>query len=72
MMLLKHSIFTALSVAFLGCPRLASGISSELQSILKNTHGSNAYEYPTDLTRDIIPVSSDPVYWVEGFYLNKL
>lgn len=62
MMLLKNSLFTAISAVFLGCPHLASGISYELQNILKNTHGSNAYEYPTDLTRDIIPVSSDLVY----------
>lgn len=32
-------------------------ISSSLQNILKNTHGSPAYEYPTDLTKGIMPVS---------------
>lgn len=32
-------------------------ISSSLQNILDNTHGSNLYTYPTDLTRGIIPVS---------------
>jgi hypothetical protein len=32
-------------------------ISSSLQNILANTHGSDAYRYPTDLTRGIVPVS---------------
>jgi len=32
------------------------GISSGLQNILANTHGSDLYTYPTDLTRGIIPV----------------
>ena len=31
-------------------------ISQTLQNILANTHGSDAYSYPTDLTRGIIPV----------------
>jgi hypothetical protein len=56
MLSLTRSIFT-ISLALLGCPFLAHGISSELQNILKNTHRSNAYSYPTDLTRDIFPVS---------------
>lgn len=31
-------------------------VSNGLQNILANTHGSNLYKYPTDLTRGIIPV----------------
>ncbi|KAL4789977.1 hypothetical protein BDV19DRAFT_373151 [Aspergillus venezuelensis] len=39
--------------------------NSELQSILKNTHGSDEYRYPTDFTRGIlpIPVHSHNDYW---------
>lgn len=37
-------------------------ITSSLQAILKNTHGSKEYDYPTDLTRDIYPVS-DVLSW---------
>ena len=55
--MLKQSLLTTLSTFLLGNPHLALGISSELQNILKNTHGSKAYGYPTDLTRDIFPVS---------------
>lgn len=32
-------------------------VSGTLQNILQNTHGSDLYTYPTDLTRGIIPVS---------------
>lgn len=32
-------------------------VSSSLQNILSNTHGSDLYAYPTDLTRGIIPAS---------------
>lgn len=32
-------------------------ITSSLQSILKNTHHSKDYGYPTDITRDLLPVS---------------
>lgn len=31
-------------------------VSGTLQNILSNTHGSDLYTYPTDLTRGIIPV----------------
>ena len=31
-------------------------VSDSLQNILANTHGSAAYTYPTDLTRNIMPV----------------
>ncbi|GAB1195700.1 hypothetical protein APSETT444_004963 [Aspergillus pseudonomiae] len=37
--------------AVLISPGLAAGFSTELQSVLKNTHGGNEYGYPTDFTR---------------------
>jgi hypothetical protein len=37
-------------------------ISTTLQNILSNTHNSDAYKYPTDLTRGIVPVSASPVF----------
>lgn len=49
---------TSVVVALLAGPDPAIGaITSSLQSILKNTHGSADYRYPTDLTRDLLPVS---------------
>lgn len=46
-------------VALIAGPDPAVGaITSSLQSILKNTHGSTDYGYPTDLTRDLLPVST--------------
>lgn len=51
---------TAITVALLGGPvPVIATITSSLQSILKNTHGSQEYGYPTDITRDILPVSED-------------
>lgn len=32
-------------------------LSDSLQNILSNSHNSDAYKYPTDLTRGIVPVS---------------
>ena len=50
---------SAVVVALLAGPDPAvAAIPSTLQSILKNTHGSKEYGYPTDLTRDLLPVSS--------------
>ncbi|KAF3396112.1 Ubp5-interacting protein [Penicillium rolfsii] len=40
-------------------------ITSGLQSILKNTHHSKEYEYPTDITRDLLPI---PVHSHKPFY----
>lgn len=49
---------SSVAVALLAGPDPALGaITSSLQSILKNTHGSPDYRYPTDLTRDLLPVS---------------
>jgi hypothetical protein len=51
-------LFLGLAVALLAGPDPAMGaITSSLQSILGNTHGSKEYSYPTDLTRDLLPVS---------------
>jgi len=36
---------------------LSYDISGSLQNILDNTHSSDLYTYPTDLTRGIVPVS---------------
>lgn len=55
-------------VALLAGPDPAIGaITSSLQSILKNTHGSADYGYPTDLTRDLLPVSLSVLS-----YINQL
>lgn len=53
---------SAVVVALLAGPDLAVAIPSTLQSILKNTHGSKEYGYPTDLTRDLLPVSLMMLY----------
>ncbi|KAF3027474.1 hypothetical protein E8E15_009795 [Penicillium rubens] len=56
----------AIVVALVAGPDPAvAAIPSTLQSILKNTHGSKEYGYPTDLTRDLlpIPVHSHNDYW---------
>ncbi|KAJ5199254.1 hypothetical protein N7491_000190 [Penicillium cf. griseofulvum] len=59
-------------VALLAGPDPATAaITSSLQSILRNTHGSSDYGYPTDITRDLlpIPVHSHNDYWRdEPFY----
>ncbi|KAJ5134903.1 hypothetical protein N7526_006268 [Penicillium atrosanguineum] len=63
-------LLTAVVVALSG-PDPVGAITSSLQSILKNTHGSKEYEYPTDITRDLypIPVHSHNDYWRdEPFY----
>lgn len=59
-MMQLRSLFLSLSSA-----ATAFAISSELQNILQNTDKSNAYTYPTDLTRGIIPVPvhSHNDYW---------
>ncbi|KAJ5350365.1 hypothetical protein N7541_008092, partial [Penicillium brevicompactum] len=71
-MRLCFMLFSRAAVAFLAGPAPAFGaITTSLQSILKNTHGSKDYGYPTDLTRDIlpIPVHSHNDYWRdEPFY----
>lgn len=53
------SLLTATSAVILASSKLAAeaGISQSLQNVLKNTHGSEAYHYPTDFTRGIMPVS---------------
>lgn len=51
------SLSLAVSAGLLIGSVAATPISSSLQNILKNTHDSPAYEYPTDLTKGIVPVS---------------
>lgn len=36
----------------------AAAVAPKFQNILQNTHRSNEYGYPTDLTRGIMPVSA--------------
>lgn len=51
-------LVTAVGLALSAGPSPVIGtVTSSLQSILMNTHGSKDYEYPTDITRDILPVS---------------
>lgn len=50
--------FKAVSPSALAEPLHGFGyVPTTLQNILSNTHGSNLYSYPTDLTRGIVPVS---------------
>ncbi|KAJ5874725.1 uncharacterized protein N7529_003155 [Penicillium soppii] len=59
-------LFLGIAVALLAGPTPAIGaITSSLQSILKNTHGSKDYGYPTDLTRDLLPI---PVHSHNGVW----
>ncbi|KAJ5912789.1 hypothetical protein N7504_001672 [Penicillium tannophilum] len=56
----------AAALALAGGPDPVLGtITSSLQHILQNTHGGNEYQYPTDITRDLlpIPVHSHNDYW---------
>ncbi|KAI9374469.1 hypothetical protein BJX61DRAFT_294016 [Aspergillus egyptiacus] len=64
-MVFPRSLLIAASTLFLAFPTEAVPGSPELQSILKNTHKSPAYSYPTDFTRGIlpIPVHSHNDYW---------
>lgn len=59
-------LFLGVVVALLAGPDPAIGaITSSLQSILKNTHGSTDYGYPTDLTRDLLPVSLSVISYID-------
>ncbi|RAH41359.1 uncharacterized protein BO95DRAFT_456648 [Aspergillus brunneoviolaceus CBS 621.78] len=64
-MVLSRSLLAAASAFLLGSPTEAAGAVTELQSVLKNTHMSNEYGYPTDFTRGVmpIPVHSHNDYW---------
>ncbi|PYI18544.1 hypothetical protein BO99DRAFT_403407 [Aspergillus violaceofuscus CBS 115571] len=64
-MVLSRSLLAAASAFLLGSPTEAAGAGTELQSVLKNTHMSNEYGYPTDFTRGVmpIPVHSHNDYW---------
>ncbi|CAI7611826.1 unnamed protein product [Penicillium pancosmium] len=67
------SVFATLAA---GAFAVAPGTSS-LQNILKNTHASNDYGYPTDITRDILPVGHDESSLtyertLENLYINPI
>ncbi|KAL3431123.1 hypothetical protein BDV09DRAFT_176881 [Aspergillus tetrazonus] len=64
-MALLRFLVIAASAMFLAVSTEALEGTSELQSILKNTHRSSEYKYPTDFTRGIlpIPVHSHNDYW---------
>lgn len=49
-------LLTVVVVLFEGPNPVIGQITSDLQSILKNTHHSKEYGYPTDITRDLLPV----------------
>jgi len=71
--MISSFVAAAISLAFraTGMPLPSSAtaegldISTTLQNILSNTHNSDAYTYPTDLTRGIIPkpIHSHNDYW---------
>ncbi|KAL2424217.1 Altered inheritance of mitochondria protein 6-like protein [Exophiala dermatitidis] len=67
--LLAVALPLALKVSAAPLPASATAegldISQGLQNILANTHGSDAYTYPTDLTRGIVPkpIHSHNDYW---------
>lgn len=63
-LLLSLALPFALHVAAAPLPASATAegldISQSLQNILSNSHNSDAYTYPTDLTRGIAVVSFRP------------
>ncbi|KAF2437187.1 hypothetical protein EJ08DRAFT_684705 [Tothia fuscella] len=61
----SSSIALLFSLISTSCAAPVLGVSETLQNILQNTHKSNLYTYPTDLTRDIIPkqIHSHNDYW---------
>ncbi|KAL4868545.1 hypothetical protein BDV12DRAFT_102503 [Aspergillus spectabilis] len=73
-MVLSRSLLAAVSTLFLVYPTEAVAASSELQSILMNTHKSSEYSYPTDFTRGIlpIPVHSHNDYWRDVPFFTAL
>lgn len=58
---MKAAISSALALTALQAVDAAAipDVSGTLQNILQNTHNSDLYTYPTDLTRGIIPVRID-------------
>jgi hypothetical protein len=57
MTLLPHSLLFTASAVLLALPEMVLGLPTGLQNVLQNTHRSKEYEYPTDFTRGIVPVS---------------
>ncbi|KAJ5919681.1 hypothetical protein N7454_009516 [Penicillium verhagenii] len=65
-MVFSSVLVSAVALALAAGPDPVTGtITSSLQHILQNTHGGEEYQYPTDITRDIlpIPVHSHNDYW---------
>jgi hypothetical protein len=61
-------LVTATALALAGGPDPVLGtITSSLQHILQNTHGGNEYQYPTDITRDLLPVRYPALSFVYVF-----
>ena len=51
-------VLNAVSLTAAATPPSGFGyVSTPLQNVLSNTHGSDLYSYPTDFTRGIVPVS---------------
>lgn len=61
-------IMTVGVILFGGPDPVIGQITSGLQSILKNTHHSKEYGYPTDITRDLLPVSYEPPRFVQEMF----
>lgn len=52
-----HLIPSIAAILCYGADLAVGQVPSRLQSILSNTHNSKEYGYPTDITRDLHPVS---------------
>ncbi|KAJ5908301.1 hypothetical protein N7495_000983 [Penicillium taxi] len=64
-MVFSLGLFTAVSLALSASSGLVMGtVTTSLQSILRNTHKSTEYDYPTDITRDILPVSLTSLHYL--------
>lgn len=69
-MLSSSMLVTAAALALAGGPDPVLGtITSSLQHILQNTHGGKEYQYPTDITRDLLPVSFPKSLLIFAFIL---
>lgn len=63
-------LVTAFAVIF-SLPDISFGLPTGLQNVLDNTHRSQEYGYPTDFTRGIVPVSSQPLYHLCTCWINR-
>ena len=55
---LANTVLASVSRRQVQSSNLPYDVPGSLQNILDNTHGSDLYTYPTDLTRGIIPKST--------------